>query len=448
MKVKAIFLFAFFIIGSLSMKSQNSNHLKNLQDSAAYSIGISIGSKMISDNLIRVDLDYLEMGITTAIKQDNAWISPEQSQSVIQRVKSNINYSKQSGDSAAYAIGLSIGTNMNKDGISNLNLTILMNGVKETFSKRPQVSEKVATAVITNYLTMVKIEKGNENYSAGKEFLKQNLRNPGVHELSTGLQFVILKEGNGSLPSLSDTVVVHYHGTLLNGKVFDSSIERGQAAEFPVGAVIEGWTQALQMMRVGSKWRLFIPPALAYGDRSAGPLIGPYSTLIFDVELISIKNHYFSQEITHTSISNVHNSKVDKYDPTSPAKAFSVKFSDDGVKEIPIKINNLSPINFIIDTGADETTLTSDILSVLIRQKIVTEEDFLEGREYRLADGSTVKSPRFIIRKMEIGDFVLRDITASISSAKATPLLGQNVLSKFQSIRQDNVNQEVVFEIK
>ncbi|MBL0258239.1 MAG: FKBP-type peptidyl-prolyl cis-trans isomerase N-terminal domain-containing protein [Bacteroidetes bacterium] len=124
-----------------------------------------------------MDLDYLEMGITTAIKQDNAWISPEQSQSVIQRVKSNNNYSKQSGDSAAYAIGLSIGTNMNKDGISNLNLTILMNGVKETFSKRPQVSEKVAAAVITNYLTMVKIEKGNENYSTAKVF-KAKLKEP------------------------------------------------------------------------------------------------------------------------------------------------------------------------------------------------------------------------------------------------------------------------------
>jgi len=322
---------------------------------------------------------------------------------------------------------------------------VLIKGVKSVFNKRNEISDEKATTVISNYLSLVQREKENANYSEGKEFLKQNSRKQGVHELSNGLQFIILKEGNGSLPNLSDTVVVHYHGTLLNGKVFDSSVERGQASEFPVAAVIEGWTQALQMMRVGSKWRLFIPSVLAYGDRAAGPMIGPYSTLIFDVELISIKSHSISQEITNTRISN---SKVDKFSPANTTKGFSVKFSNDGVKEIPIKINNLSPINFIIDTGADETTVTSDILSVLIRQKIVTEADFLEGREYRLADGSTVKSPRFIIRKMEIGDFVLRDITASISSAKATPLLGQNVLSKFQSIRQDNVNQEVVFEIK
>ncbi len=166
------------------------------------------------------------------------------------------------------------------------------------------------------------------------------------------------------------------------------------------------------------------------------------------MELLSIKNHSISQDGNHTIISNTHNSNEVKFNSPNTSKSFSVKFSDDGVKEIPIKINNLSPINFIIDTGADETTVTSDILSVLIRQNIVTEEDFLEGREYRLADGSKVKSPRFIIRKMEIGDFVLRDITASISSANATPLLGQNVLSQFQSIRQDNVNQEVIFEIK
>ncbi len=263
MKVKTALLFTFFILNSLSMRSQNKNYLKNLQDSAAYSIGISVGSNMIKDNLIRLDLDYLEIGITTAVKQDSTWISPEQSQSVIQRVLNNKNYSKQSGDSAAYAIGLSIGSNMIKDGMSNLNLTVLMNGIKDTFSKSPQISVAQATTAITNYLALVKIEKGNTNYSEGKEFLKQNSRKQGVHELSNGLQFIILREGNGTLPSLNDTVVVHYHGSLLNGKVFDSSIERGQAAEFPVGAVIKGWTQALQMMRVGSKWKLFIPWSLA-----------------------------------------------------------------------------------------------------------------------------------------------------------------------------------------
>ena len=122
----------------------------------------------------------------------------------------------------------------------------------------------------------------------GEDFLKNNAKNPSVTTLRSGLQYEIITAGNGPKPTLSDKVETHYHGTLLDGTVFDSSVDRGTPISFPVNGVIKGWTEALQLMPVGSKWKLYIPYYLAYGERGAGASIGPYSTLIFEVELISI----------------------------------------------------------------------------------------------------------------------------------------------------------------
>jgi FKBP-type peptidyl-prolyl cis-trans isomerase FklB len=127
------------------------------------------------------------------------------------------------------------------------------------------------------------------NKKAGDAFLAANKTKEGVVTLPSGLQYKILKEGTGPKPTPADSVVCNYRGTLIDGKEFDSSYKRGQPATFPVGQVIKGWTEALQLMPVGSKWQLFVPADLAYGDRGAGPDIGPGATLIFEVELISIK---------------------------------------------------------------------------------------------------------------------------------------------------------------
>ena len=131
-------------------------------------------------------------------------------------------------------------------------------------------------------------EKGGANREAGEAFLAQNKEKEGVVTLPSGLQYQIIKEGTGASPTRTDKVTTHYHGTLLDGTVFDSSYERGQPATFPVNGVIAGWTEALQLMKEGAKWRLFIPSELAYGSRGAGQDIGPDTTLIFDVELISV----------------------------------------------------------------------------------------------------------------------------------------------------------------
>jgi FKBP-type peptidyl-prolyl cis-trans isomerase FklB len=206
-----------------------------------------------------------------------------------QKSKSKVNLKTQA-DSVAYSIGVSIGGNMKKDGLDSLNLDLLKAGMSAVLSGDSVLLDaNQCQTVIQSYLSAKQNAKGSANGDAAKKFLAENKSKPGVVELPDGLQYIVMKEGTGPKPTANDTVKVHYHGTLIDGTVFDSSVERGEPAEFPVGAVIPGWTEALQLMSVGSKYKLFIPPALAYGDRQAGPKIGANSMLIFEVELLSIK---------------------------------------------------------------------------------------------------------------------------------------------------------------
>ncbi|HNQ61420.1 MAG TPA: FKBP-type peptidyl-prolyl cis-trans isomerase [Bacteroidia bacterium] len=197
---------------------------------------------------------------------------------------------KNSADSVSYGIGMSIGANMKKDGLDSLNLDILKIAMEAAIKGDSLLMTGAESqAAIQNYLGKKQEAKASATGAAGKKFLEENKNKPGVKVTDDGLQYQVITEGNGPMPSAEDTVVTHYHGTLIDGTVFDSSVERGEPAEFPVGAVIKGWTEALQMMKVGSKWKLFIPSELAYGDRQAGPTILPNSTLIFEVELLEIK---------------------------------------------------------------------------------------------------------------------------------------------------------------
>lgn len=142
---------------------------------------------------------------------------------------------------------------------------------------------------VADQLAQLKAEKAAANLKAGQDFLATNKERPEVTELPSGLQYEILTAGDGAKPTASNEVTCHYHGTLINGTIFDSSVQRGRPASFPLNMVIKGWTEGLQLMPTGSKWRFFIPPHLGYGDRQVSAEIGPNSTLIFDVELISFK---------------------------------------------------------------------------------------------------------------------------------------------------------------
>lgn len=203
---------------------------------------------------------------------------------------------KTQKDKASYAIGLNIGKSLHKDSV-DVDPNIVARGLKDALAggKTLLTDEEAKTALMTlqNEVRTRQEEKmqlaGETNKREGEAFLAANKAKEGVITLPSGLQYKILKEGTGPKPSASDSVVCNYRGTLLDNTEFDSSYKRGQPATFPVGQVIHGWTEALQLMPVGSKWQLFVPGELAYGPRGAGPTIGPNATLIFEVELLSIK---------------------------------------------------------------------------------------------------------------------------------------------------------------
>jgi FKBP-type peptidyl-prolyl cis-trans isomerase len=200
-------------------------------------------------------------------------------------------------DKASYTIGLNIGRGMRKDSV-DIDPNILSRGLKDGLAGgKPLLTDEEAKTALTALQSEVRKKQaekmqlvGETNKKEGEEFLAVNKTKEGVVSLPSGLQYKVLKEGTGPKPSATDSVVCNYRGTLLNDTEFDSSYKRGQPATFPVGGVIKGWTEALQLMPVGSKWQLFIPSELAYGQRGPSPEIGPNSTLIFEVELLSIQD--------------------------------------------------------------------------------------------------------------------------------------------------------------
>jgi FKBP-type peptidyl-prolyl cis-trans isomerase FklB len=195
----------------------------------------------------------------------------------------------------SYIFGHNIGSRMQSDGIK-VDIDTLVAGVKAALAGEPSMlSEDETNATLQKFQQEMQAEQenaaaaaGGENAKAGADFLAANAKRKGVVTTASGLQYEILKKADGPKPTKEDSVKVHYHGTLIDGTVFDSSVDRGEPAEFGVGQVIAGWTEALQLMPVGSKWKLFIPSKLAYGERGAGEDIGPNSTLTFEVELLEI----------------------------------------------------------------------------------------------------------------------------------------------------------------
>ena len=182
-----------------------------------------------------------------------------------------------------------MGNNFLHIGIKTLNVEDFAAAIKAVFEgEKPAMSYEEAKQVINEYFASIQAQMLQKNKEEGEAFLAENKKNPKVVTLPSGLQYEILTQGNGPKPKATDRVRCHYHGTLINGQVFDSSVERGQPAVFGVSQVIPGWVEALQLMPVGSRWKLFIPSNLAYGEQGAGDSIAPNSALIFEVELIGI----------------------------------------------------------------------------------------------------------------------------------------------------------------
>ena len=199
-------------------------------------------------------------------------------------------------DKESYAIGMSFGSSLHKQSVE-VDTNILIKGLKDSLAGgKTLLTEDESRTIISQLQAAIRkkqeekmAQAGEANIKEGQEFLAANKSKEGIVTLPSGLQYKILQAGTGPKPTSTDSVVCNYRGTLINGTEFDSSYKRGQPATFPVSGVIKGWTEALQLMPVGSKWQLFVPADLAYGARGAGPGIGPNSTLIFEVELISIQ---------------------------------------------------------------------------------------------------------------------------------------------------------------
>ncbi len=195
-------------------------------------------------------------------------------------------------EQASYGIGYQMGEQLASNPFEGLSLEVVISGLQAGFNKdAPAVSNdelRVAFNEIHQRMQAAKQEQFTAVVEEGARFLEENAQRSEVQVTDSGLQYEVINEAEGDSPTAASTVRVHYHGTLLDGTVFDSSYERGQPAEFPVSGVIKGWTEALQLMSVGTKLKLFVPHNLAYGEQGAGAAIGPYSTLIFDVELLDI----------------------------------------------------------------------------------------------------------------------------------------------------------------
>lgn len=195
---------------------------------------------------------------------------------------------KTSADSFSYAIGLSIASFYKAQGVKEIDNNLVMKALNDAKNNKPLLNETQVNNCIVNYMQAARSEKAAGNKKAGEAFLAENKKKAGVVVLPSGLQYQVLKEGTGPKPTVNDQVKVHYRGTLIDGTEFDSSIGRGEPVTLSLNNVIPGWTEALQLMPTGSKWKLFLPSNLAYGDNPAGPVIKEGSTLIFDVELLEI----------------------------------------------------------------------------------------------------------------------------------------------------------------
>lgn len=196
---------------------------------------------------------------------------------------------KSTLDSASYAFGNTMAASMKNDGLNSLNYDLLIKGLKDAFGNAtPLIPKEKSQAAINNLFVSVSKQKHAPAIAEGKSFLEKNKSQTGVQSTPSGLQYQVINRGTGVRPKATDTVLVNYRGTLLNGKQFDSSYDRNEPLSLPLNNVIPGWTEGVQLMQTGSKYKFFVPYNLAYGERGAGADIPPYSTLIFEIELLKV----------------------------------------------------------------------------------------------------------------------------------------------------------------
>jgi FKBP-type peptidyl-prolyl cis-trans isomerase len=239
--------------------------------------------------LIMIQKAILTLGITAFVLSANAQTAKKPvAKKPVPVTKTAVTTMTQL-DSASYSFGMKIAQGLKSDGVASLNYDLLKKGMQDVFTDKPLVvDDEQAGKTIGQFLQKISKEKYAVAEEAGKKFLEDNKKNPKITTLPSGLQYEVLTMGTGEKPKDTDTVTVHYKGSLVDGKQFDSSYDRGEPITLPLNGVIPGWTEGVQLMPVGSKFRFYIPYQLGYGERGAGQDIPPYSTLIFDIELLKV----------------------------------------------------------------------------------------------------------------------------------------------------------------
>jgi FKBP-type peptidyl-prolyl cis-trans isomerase FklB len=278
---------------------------KTEMDSVSYALGLNIADNFVKQKIKGLNGKQLEKGFNDFVKGATT-LNANQSIEVLQgfmmkhqgamQVDTNgVVYEASLMDSVSYALGVNVSQTTKQQGVEGLESALLAAGFSDAVSGSSKMSEEGAINVLQSFgqkQQALLAEKSKLEFASvikeGEDFLAENGKRPEITTLPSGLQYEVIKEGKGEVPTIQSKVLAHYHGTLIDGTVFDSSIERGEPAEFPVSQVIRGWTEALQIMPVGSKWKLYIPQELAYGPQAKGAVIKPYSALVFDIELLEI----------------------------------------------------------------------------------------------------------------------------------------------------------------
>ena len=277
-----------------------SSILNSELDSLSYSLGVNISDAFSKQKIDGIKADKMSKGFSDYLSGNLEISAKESAVKIYQfmnepRTKDslgNVHLSAPYLDSLSYIMGVNISESFKKQGVEGLKGKFLAQGFSDFTNKKSILNPAEALNIIQvfqmNQQKIATEKMAGPAIEEGRKFLAENAKRPEVKTLPSGLQYEIIKEGTGEKPTISNTVSTHYHGTLIDGTVFDSSVERGQPAQFGVGQVIAGWTEALQLMPVGSKWKLYLPYNLAYGERGAGRKIKPFATLIFDIELLAI----------------------------------------------------------------------------------------------------------------------------------------------------------------
>ena len=274
--------------------------LPEFKDSAAYAIGVDYAKNMLKVGISGLNTKAFTQAVGDVLaKRDLKMATGEASQKVRDFAKNKLKNSASTAEednandpNLAYALGVNHARNLKKSGLAEINSHALANAINKVLAgdtEKLLISSQLSTQLIQEYLANLQAKIEKENLRKGEAFLAKNKERQEVIVTESGLQYEILTEGTGEKPSIEDEVKVHYRGMFIDGSVFDDSIERGDPATFPVSGVIKGWIEVLQLMPVGSKWKVFIPSDLAYGIRGAGVDIGPNETLIFEVDLLGIE---------------------------------------------------------------------------------------------------------------------------------------------------------------